>query len=121
MLKDKIDIKVIFILVLAGALILSFIFRPSKEIDNHEDELKQLEAENKSLKTANENLLEINEGLNFKINGLIRDIDSTQAALANTEDKLNDLENDKGKVSGYVSTLDADGIAESLTEYLDRR
>lgn len=120
-MKSKLDIKTIFILVLAGALILSFIFRPSNVIDTHDDRLKELEMANDTLKSNNDSLTIVNKSLAIKIQELIIDIDSTQAALANTEDKLNDLENDKGKVSGYVNTLDADGIAESLTEYLNRR
>ncbi len=120
-MKSKIDIKLIFIFVLAGALILSLIFRPSNEIDMHEDELKQLELSNQKLQNENDSIKLDNIKLNEEVQELIIDIDSTQAALADTEDRLNDIENDKGKVSGYVNTLDADGIAESLTEYLNRR
>lgn len=120
-MKNKIDIKVIFIFVLAVLLILSFVFRPSKQIDTHEDELKQLQIENEELRKSNVDLKIINEGLNKEIAKLIIDIDSTQAILAITEDKIKDLEDDKSKVGDYVSTLDADGISESLTEYLNKR
>ena len=34
---------------------------------------------------------------------------------------VKDLENDEGKVSGYVSTLNADGVASELANYLNRR
>ena len=44
--KKYLDIKTIFILILAAALILSFIFRPSKKIDNHKAEKELLEKQN---------------------------------------------------------------------------
>ena len=59
------DSKSIFIIVLGSALVLSFIFRPSKDISIYEDEI--------------------------------------------------------GKVSGYVNTLNADGVANELANYLNRR
>jgi len=121
MVSGKLDIKTIFILILGGALVLSFIFRPSKEIDMYENELNALKAENKELVQNNDSLMTVNDGLTIEIRDLMFDIDSTQAALIDTEDELKDLENGKGKVSGYVKTLNADGIAESLTEYLDRK
>tara|TARA_R100000908_G_scaffold23482_1_gene9513 strand:+ start:20657 stop:21016 length:360 start_codon:yes stop_codon:yes gene_type:complete len=115
------DIKSIFILVLGTALVISFIFRPSKDISTYEDEINKLKDINKGLTLNNDSLLNNNGLLNIEINKLINNFDSTQVALANTEEKLKDLENDKGKVSGYVNTLNADGVANELANYLNRR
>ena len=115
------DSKSIFILVLGAALVLSFIFRPSKDISIYEDKIKNLKHINKGLILNNDSLLTNNELLNIEIRALINNFDSTQVALANTEEKLKDLENEKGKVSGYVSTLNADGVANELANYLNRR
>tara|TARA_R110001592_G_scaffold62238_1_gene190320 strand:- start:1187 stop:1537 length:351 start_codon:yes stop_codon:yes gene_type:complete len=115
------DSKSIFIIVLGSALVLSFIFRPSKDISIYEDEISNLKNLNKGLTLNNDSLLNNNELLNVEINALITNFDSTQVALANTEEKLKDLENDKGKVSGYVNTLNADGVANELANYLNRR
>lgn len=120
-MKSKLDIKTIFILVLAGALILSFIFRPSNDTDMYKDELKVLKLSNQKLINENDSIKLNNIKLNEEIQELIIDIDSTQAVLFDTEDRLKELEDGKGKVSGHVSNLDADGIAESLTDYLNRR
>ena len=43
------DIKTIFILVLATALILSFIFRPSVPIETYETEINTLKQQNQKL------------------------------------------------------------------------
>jgi len=120
MLKEKIDIKVIFILILAAALILSFIFRPAKKIDLYEDEIKQLHEQNDSLLLDNDSLKLANSKLDNKIKKILIIIDSTQVKLDKTNKKIKDLENGKGKVSSYVNGLNADGVARSLSEYLDR-
>ena len=119
--KINMDNKSIFILVLGAALVLSFIFRPSKDISTYENEINNLKGVNKGLILNNDSILNNNELLNIEINRLISNFDSTQVALANTEEKLKDLENDKGKVSGYVNTLNADGVASELADYLNRR
>lgn len=121
MFKGKIDIKVIFILILAGLLILSYIFRPTKSIDMYEDEINALREENERLISSNDSIKALNDKLDIEIKELSEVIDSTKSKLSDNEEKIKDLENGKGKVSGYVKTLNADGIAKSLTEYLDKR
>jgi len=121
MFKGKIDIKVIFIIILAVALILSFIFRPSKNIDNHEDEIELLNKENERLFSVNDSLQLENLKLNKEIEQLIVSIDSTKVLLDENKDKIKDLENGKSKVSTYVDRLNVDGVTSSLSEYLNRR
>lgn len=121
MFKGKIDIKVIFILILGGALILSFIFRPAKEIDTYEDEINQLREENKELLINNDSLKIANLQLNKEIQELLLSIDSMGVELEKNNNRIKVLEDEKNKVSDYVDGLDADGVAESLTEYLNRR
>jgi len=121
MFKGKIDIKVIFIIILAVALILSFIFRPSKNIDNHEDEIELLNKENERLFSVNDSLQLENLKLNKEIEQLIVSIDSTKVLLDENKDKIKDLENGKSKVSTYVDRLNVDGVTSSLSEYLNKR
>ena len=120
MFKGKIDIKMIFILVLAVALILAIVFRPSKGIEMYENEIKELHEQNESLLNHNDSLKIVNSKLDEKNKKIIQAIDSTQVELDKTNDRIKDLENGKGKVSGYVNNLNADGVANSLTEYLNR-
>ena len=115
------DKKSVFIIVLGIALLLSFIFRPSKGIDTYEDKINALRIENESLHQSNDSLTALNVALGEKIKDLLTDIDSVQAELVNTEGKINDLNNGKGKVSSYVNTLNADGVANALTEYINKR
>lgn len=121
MLKGKLDIKTIFILILGGALILSLIFRPTKEIDTYEDEINQLKEENKELLINNDNLKIANIELNKEIQELLLSIDSMGVELEKNNNRIKDLEDEKSKVSDYVDGLNADGVARSLTEYLNRR
>lgn len=121
MFKDKIDIKVLFILILAGALVLSFIFRPSKEIDTYENEIKNLQEENSKLLNNNDSLELVNLRLNQINDSLLTSIDSTEAMIAEKDKEINDLENAKGKVSDIVRNLDADGVAKSLSNYVSNR
>lgn len=121
MLKGKLDIKMIFILVLAGALILSFVFRPATKIDTYENEINLLKIENTKLLQNNDSLELVNIQLDEEIEGYLIEIDSTQVLLDENKDKINDLENGKGKVSSYVNGLDANGVTSSLTDYLNRR
>lgn len=120
MFKGKIDTKVIFILILAAALILSLIFRPAKKIDMYTDQIKQLHEQNDSLLLNNDSLKLVNSKLDKEIKKILIVIDSTQAKLDQTNKKIKDLENGKGKVSSYVNGLNADGVARSLSEYLDK-
>lgn len=120
MIKGKIDIKIIFILILASILILSLIFRPSKSINTYEDKINQLEQKNDSLLKNNDSLKLINDKLQGEFNKLLNDINETQIELDKTNNKIKDLENGKSKVSGYVNKLNADGVAKSLSDYLNR-
>lgn len=121
MFKGKIDIKMIFILVLAVALILTIVFRPSKGVEMYENEIKELHEQNESLLNHNDSLKIVNSELDEKNKKIIQAIDSTQVELDKTNDRIKDLENGKGKVSGYVNTLNADGVANGLSEYLNNR
>lgn len=117
----KLDIKSIFIIALAAALLLSLWFRPSKPINRYEDEIKKLNEENKSLLSTNDSLKLENIKINDDIKKLLVDIDKVQDKLDKTNDRVKDLENGKIKVSGHVKSLDADGVAKSLTEYLNKK
>ena len=57
--------------------------------------------------------------------GLIKEIlftiDSTQALLKNTENKLKELEGRRNEVSNIVDNLNSDGVTQSISDYLKRR
>jgi len=121
MLKVKIDTKTIFILVLAAALILTIIFRPTKPIETYENEINMLKEQNKELILSNDSIKSLNLQLEKEIKEILFTIDSTQALLKNTEKKLKKLEERRNEVSNIVDNLNSDGITESLSNYLKRR
>lgn len=117
----KIGTKEILIIVLGVALVLSFVFRPTKKIDYYEDEINALKQQNELLFSNNDSLKTKNGLLAQEISDILITIDSTEAKLADTENKLNDLEDGKGKISDNVRVLNADGVAGELTDYLNRK
>ena len=121
MLQGKLDIKMVIILILAGVVMLSFIFRPSKPIEMYEDEISLLKEQNEQLSQNNDSLELANNQLDKEIEGYLIEIDSTQVLLDENNEKIIELEDGKNKVSGYVNSLNADGVTESLSDYLNRR
>jgi len=121
MFNFKIDIKIIFILILAVALILSFIFRPSVPIDTYEEEINFLKQQNKELLLSNDSISILNKKLEEEIKEILLTIDSTEALLRSTENKLKELEGRRNEVSNIVDNLNSDGITNSLSDYLKRR
>jgi len=121
MLNVKIDIKTIFILILAVALILSFIFRPNVPIETYEEEINTLKQQNKELIISNDSINKLNKKLEEEIKEILFTIDSTQALLRNTENKLKELEGRRNEVSNIVDNLNSDGVTQSISDYLKRR
>jgi len=121
MLNVKIDIKTIFILILAVALILSFIFRPNVPIETYEEEINALKQENKELIISNDSINKLNKKLEEEIKEILFTIDSTEALLRNTENKLKELEGRRNEVSNIVDNLNSDGVTKSISDYLQRR
>jgi len=115
------DIKTIFILVLAIALILSFLFRPTVPIETYETEINTLKEQNKRLLLSNDSINKINQKLQDEITVILYAIDSTKVILKETEEKLTELENKRNEVSTIVNNMDSDAITNSFSDYLKRR
>jgi len=121
MFNIKIDIKLIFIFILAAALILSFIFRPSKPIETYEDVINELKEENKQLLLSNDSISKINDQLQIEIDHILFVIDSTKVLLKDKEIKLKELEEKRNAVSNIVNSLHADDVTNTISDYLKRR
>ena len=121
MLKINIDIKSIFIIILGVALILSFIFRPSVPIEEYENEINLLKKQNKELLISNDSIAGLNKKLEEEIQQILFTIDSTEALLRNTEQKLKELEEKRDEISDIVDNLNSDGVTKSISDYLKRR
>jgi Tfp pilus assembly protein PilN len=115
------NIQTVFILILAVALILSFIFRPSKPIETYENEINLLKQQNQQLLLSNDSINFINTKLQEEINVILYAIDSTKVALKETENKLEILENKRNEVSTIINNMDSDDITNTFSSYLKRR
>ena len=115
------NIQTVFILILAGALILSFIFRPSKPIETYEDEINALKQQNQQLLLSNDSINFINTELQEEINVILYAIDSTKVVLKETEEKLKDLEKKRNEIPDIINNMDSDDITNNLSNYLKRR
>ena len=115
------NIQTVFILILAAALILSFIFRPSTPIETYEDEINLLKQQNQQLLLSNDSINFINTKLQEEINVMLYAIDSTKVALEKTETKLENLEIKRNEVSTIVSNMGSDDITNTFSNYFKRR
>ena len=59
--------------------------------------------------------------LEKEIQQILFTIDSTEALLRNTENKLKELEKRRDEVSNIVDNLNSDGVTQSISDYLKRR
>ena len=117
----KLGLEKIVIIVLAVALVLSLVLRPSKPIDMYEDEISNLKENNKNLLLSKDSLKLENIKLNEDISKILITIDSTKVALDSNQRKINELENAKGNIGNVVRKLNVNGVTRELSEYLNRR
>lgn len=115
------NIQLVFIIILAVALILSILSKPSTPIDTYEDEINLLKKQNKELRLSNDSLTSANVKLQEEINIILYAIDSTEVALRETEAKLTELEKRRNEVPSIINNMDSDDITNSISDYLKRR
>lgn len=115
------DIKTVFILVLAGALIISILSRPSTPIETYETEIDALKQENQKLQLSNDSINKLNLRLQEEITVMLYAIDSTEVILKQTEKKLSELEKKRNEISTIVTNMDSDDITNTFSNYLKGR
>ncbi len=118
-LKKYLDIKTIFILILAAALILSFVFRPSKKIDNHKAEKELLERQNKALVRSNDSISNVNKVIE-KLRKLVADsLLIANKELVKSDNRIKDLEKRRHENTKTVNNLNATGVADEFSKLLN--
>ena len=115
------NIQLVFIIILAVALILSILSRPSPTIDTYEDEINILKKHNKELRLSNDSLISANGKLQNEINIILYAIDSTEVILKKTETKLADLEKKRNEIPSIINNMDSDDVTNNISDYLKRR
>ena len=120
MFKSKIDIKTIFILVLGAAVIL-LLFRPSKGINTHEEEILILKTQNKVLIQDNDNISTINIKLMEDVVILEEDVEEINVKLEDSNKEIDKLKRKKNEIPSNVIVMDANGVTNNIADYLERR
>ena len=120
MFKSKIDIKTIFILVLGAAVIL-LLFRPSKGINTHEEEILILKTQNKVLIQDNDNISTINIKLMEDVVILEEDVEEINVKLKDSNKEIEKLKKKKNEISSNVIIMDANDVTNNIADYLERR
>ena len=117
----KLDIKSIAIIVLGIALIISFILGQRNNVDLKKDEIEKLHNENEAIMKMNDSLLQANQRIDQEIKDIHTRLAATAIELVSTQKQLKDLKNRSHEIPKYVGTLSANGIASSLTDYLNSK
>ena len=115
------NIQLVFIIILAVALILSILSKPSTPIDTYEDEINLLKKQNKELRLSNDSLSLANSKLQNEINIILYAIDSTEVILKETETKLAALEKKRNEIPSIINNMDSDDVTNNISDYLKRR
>lgn len=115
------NIQLIFIIILAIALIVVIMFRPPAPIETYENEINSLKQQNEQLILSNDSINRINNKLQEEINTILYAIDSTKVVLKETETKLAELEKKRNEIPSIISNMDSDDITNNISDYLKRR
>jgi len=121
MFKFDIDIKTIFILVLGVAVILLLLFRPSKVINTHEEEMLILKNQNIILLQNNDSLSSINNKLIEDVVILEEGVDEINIKLENSTKEIEKLKKKKNEIPANVIIMDANDVTYNIADYLERR
>jgi len=117
----KFDIKIVFIIILAITLILTLLFRPSKDIDTHREEILMLETKNKKLMEYNDSLTTINMGLEKDVVILEENVNEIVIELESSVVEIEKLKRKRNEIPTNVIIMDANDVTSNITEYLKRR
>lgn len=116
----KLDIKSIFIIILAILLIVSFLLGQKNGINYHKSDLKQLKENNDKLYKKNDSLLLANKYLDKRISELNILIESNNKMLTETQDRLDYLNKRRNEIPTYINNLSATGVANEFSAYLNK-
>ena len=121
MFKFDMDIKTIFILVLGAAVILLLLFRPSKDINTHEEEILILRNQNIVLLQNNDSLSTINDKLIEDVIILEEGVEEINVKLKESSKEIDELKKKKNEILSDVIIMDANDVTNNIADYLKRR
>jgi hypothetical protein len=116
----KLDIKTVFIIILSLGLIISFFLGQKNKINYRKDEIKELHAKNDKLLGKNDSLFILNDKLEKKIAKINLLIEANNKEITEKESQIQLLKKRKNEIPNHVNVLSANGVASSLTKYIER-
>lgn len=118
--KKNFDPKSVFIIILAIALIVSFLFNIHNSIVYPKDEINKLRQANELLSKKNDSIALVNKNLDKKLIELDLLLKENNKKLAETDSALKSLKKKRNETPSYVNRLSASGVATELSKYLDK-
>ena len=116
----KLDIKTVFIIILSLGLIISFFLGQKNKISYRKDEIKELHAKNDKLLGKNDSLFILNDKLEKKIAKINLLLEANNKEITEKESQIQLLKKRKNEIPNHVNVLSANGVASSLTKYIER-
>ena len=97
------------------------LFKPSKDINQYEEEINILNQKNVILSNQNDSINSINNNLQIVINSLRKNVDSINLVLDTNKRQIERLKKRKGEIYNNVNNMDVNGVTINLTNYLRRK
>jgi peptidoglycan hydrolase CwlO-like protein len=119
-MKKNLDIKNVAIIILTILLVFFILFKKSPQGETNEDEIKRLQKENKELVNSNDSLKQANVRLDIKLDSIHKQVEKNKKLLEETQSQLDKLNKRRNETANNVYRLSASGVANSLTDYLER-
>jgi len=116
----KIDIKSVFIVILAIGLIFSFLIGQRMNINYKKDELKSLHKSNEQLLRKNDSLLTVNTVLDQKISQITLLVEQNNKNLSKTQSQLEKLKKKRNEVSSNVNIMSANSVSNAFSDILNK-
>lgn len=118
---SKFDLKTKIIFIMGLLLIIGFIFTQRGSKNDSESVIKDLHEKAISLEKENEDLKKANIKLDSSIAVIKTELAINKANLEKTQLKLQELNKKRDEISSNVNRLSANGVANALSDYLDKR
>jgi hypothetical protein len=117
----KLDIKDIFIIILAICLIINIILRQKNKIDYKVDDIEKLNKKNELLTSQNDSLAKVNNTIDVTLKELTKIISVKDSMLYQNTVEIQKLKNKRNEIPKYINTLDGNGVAKSFSDYLNSK
>jgi len=117
----KLDIKDIFIIILAICLIINIILRQKNKIDYKVDDIEKLNKKNELLTSQNDSLAKVNNTIDVTLKELTKIISVKDSMLYQNTVEIQKLKNKRNEIPIYINTLDGNGVAKSFSDYLNSK